>query len=108
MKHSFELALLLSALAAFGCKNDDDGDGDGDESATATLEPQIEGALGRNNPPETSAANRIDRAGRPAISAALISTFARHAADPHRYLGLDRLLSRSWCTCDRDRSAARS
>lgn len=73
MKHSLELTLLLSALAVFSCKSDDDG-GDEDTS-TQPLAPAIEGALGRNGRPETPAANRIDRAGRPAISAALISTF---------------------------------
>ena len=76
MKHSFELALLLSALAVFGCKNDDDGD---DDTATEHLEPAPEGALGKDNPPQTSAANRIDRAGRPAISAALVSPFTPDA-----------------------------
>jgi hypothetical protein len=84
MKHSIEFALLLSALAAFGCKND----GDGDDTATENLEPAtFEGALGRANPPETLAANRIDRAGRPAITAALISPFtpASRDADQDRY-----------------------
>lgn len=92
MKYSFELALLLSALAVFGCKNDDDDDGedirDGDGTAIENLDPgRIEGALGRNNRPETSAATRIDRAGRPAISAALISSFApaTRTADLDRY-----------------------
>ena len=92
MKHSFELTLLLSALAisstALSCKSDDDGnDGDDDDIATENLEPApIEGALGPNGRPETPAANRIDRAGRVAISAALISTF-----DPdNRVADLDR------------------
>jgi len=90
MKHSFELALLLSALAvcsvSVSCKSDDDG-GDEEDTSTETLEPApIEGALGPNGRPETPAANRIDRSGRPAISAALISTF-----DPdNRQADLDR------------------
>jgi hypothetical protein len=86
MKHSFELALLLTGLAvvtgAVSCKGDDD-----EDTATENLQPApIEGALGRNGRPETPAANRIDRAGRVAISAALISTF-----DPdNRNANLDR------------------
>jgi hypothetical protein len=88
MKHSFELTLLLSALAvcsAASCKSDDDGDDE--DTSTENLDPApIEGALGPNGRPETPAANRIDRAGRVAISAALISTF-----DPdNREADLDR------------------
>jgi hypothetical protein len=84
MKHSLELMLLLSGLAVFACKNDDDG-GDTDTD-TENLQP-IEGALGKNGRPETPAANRIDRAGRPAISAALISPFTPddRTADLDRY-----------------------
>lgn len=87
MKHSLELTLLLSALAivSVSCKSDDDGDDE--DTATENLEPApIEGALGPDGRPETPAANRIDRAGRVAISAALISPF-----DPdNRVADLDR------------------
>lgn len=81
MKHSFELALLLSALTAFSCKSDDT------DTNTSNLEPAPEGALGKGGRPETPGANRIDRAGRPAISAALISTFspATRQEDLDRY-----------------------
>jgi hypothetical protein len=75
MQHSFKfytVSLCLASLAAFGCKEEDNG-GDTD-STTETLQP-IEGALGRANRPDTPASARIDRAGRPAITAALISTF---------------------------------
>jgi len=89
MKRSFDLALLLSALvvctASVSCKSDDDGD---EDTSTENLEPApIEGALGRDGRPDTPAANRIDRAGRVAISAALISTFdpANREADLDRY-----------------------
>jgi hypothetical protein len=87
MKHSPELALLLAALGAFSCSSDDDGDDAPPEEATETLAPAIEGALGRAGRPSTPAAARIDRAGRPAITAALISTFnpPARAADVERY-----------------------
>lgn len=76
MKHTIELALLLAALGAVACSSDDDGGDDGDAPPDEQVEvAAIEGALGRGNRPETPAANRIDRVGRPAISAALISTF---------------------------------
>jgi hypothetical protein len=83
MKHTFELALFLSALSVFACKSDDD-DTDTD---TEDLQPAPEGALGKGGRPETPGANRIDRAGRPAISAALISTFSpdTREADLDRY-----------------------
>lgn len=58
------LALGMTCVALGSCS--DDGDTD-----TATL--RAEGALGRDNPPRIG--ERIDRAGRPAITAALISTF---------------------------------
>jgi hypothetical protein len=85
MKHSFELVLLLSALAVVSCKSDDDDDDD--DTTTENLPLAPEGALGRNGRPETPGANRIDRAGRPAISAALISTFnpAARVEDLDRY-----------------------
>ncbi len=70
MKHMTKLALLLTALVAFGCKNDDD-----EDTAAGNLLPEVDGALGKANRPDTPDAARIDRAGRPAISAALISTF---------------------------------
>jgi hypothetical protein len=86
MKHSLELALLLAALGAFGCSSDDDGD-DAPEEVTEPLATVIEGALGRNGRPATPGSARIDRAGRPAITAALISTFnpADRDADLARY-----------------------
>jgi hypothetical protein len=59
------LALGMTCLALGSC-NEDDGDAD-----TETL--RAEGALGKDNPPELG--DRVDRAGRPAITAALISTF---------------------------------
>lgn len=67
MKHLHSL-VILAALAAASCSSDDDG---GD----------VSGALGRANRPSPAAADRIDRAGRPAISAALISTFNPAARD---------------------------
>lgn len=60
------LALGITCLALGSCN--DDGDTD-----TETL--RAEGALGKANPPRIAAGSRIDRAGRPAITAALISTF---------------------------------
>jgi len=81
VKYSLKFALLLSVLAAAACKNDDD-----TESTTGNLRP-VEGALGKANRPATAAADRIDRAGRPAVTAALISTFdpANSQADRDRY-----------------------
>lgn len=79
----FNLALccgLLLPLAVGACNGDDD-DGDNADVPTtagnANLLPAVAGARGANSPPELG--DRIDRAGRPAIGAALISTFT---ADP--------------------------
>jgi hypothetical protein len=66
---TFRLGALLLALAPFACSDDEPG------TATGNLV----GALGKANRPDTD--NRIDRAGRPAISAALISTFNPSARD---------------------------
>jgi hypothetical protein len=86
MKHSIShsvrtlgLAGLCVALLA-GCK--DDGDDAADEgvsgassvnAAQGNLLPTVRNALGKANPPRLGA--RIDDAGRPAITAALIETF---------------------------------
>lgn len=72
------LGALILSLAALSCASDD-------EPGTAT--GNLVGALGRANRPLPVAADRIDRAGRPAISAALISTFNPSAreADLERY-----------------------
>lgn len=72
------LGALLLALLPLSCSSDD-------EPGTAT--GNLVGALGKNNRPVPAAADRIDRAGRPAISAALVSTFAPDAqqADLERY-----------------------
>jgi hypothetical protein len=69
---------LLLLLAPFACSSDD-------EPGTAT--GNLVGALGKGNRPSPVGADRIDRAGRPAISAALISTFDPGAreADLDRY-----------------------
>jgi hypothetical protein len=82
MNHSLKLALLLPLLVSFGCKSDDDDDRD-----TDTATGNLEGALGKANRPKTPLSARIDRAGRPAISAALISPFnpADRTADLDRY-----------------------
>jgi hypothetical protein len=82
MKHLILFAASL-ALIASGCKGDDDDK----DTATGNLLPQVEGALGKANRPQPVGADRIDRAGRPAISAALISTFTPDArqADLDRY-----------------------
>jgi len=89
MKHSIELALLLAALGAFACSSDDGDDGDDDEAPPdeQTEVAPIEGALGRAGRPATPGSARIDRAGRPAITAALVSTFnpADRDADLDRY-----------------------
>lgn len=76
MKHLHSL-VILAALAAASCSSDDD---------TDTQTGSLRGALGRSNRPAPAAADRIDRAGRPAISAALISTFNPDA----RVADLDR------------------
>src|SRR5690606_13301200 len=72
------LGALLLALLPLSCSSDD-------EPGAAT--GNLVGALGKNNRPVPAAADRIDRAGRPAISAALVSTFAPDAqqADLERY-----------------------
>lgn len=62
------LALGVSCIALGSCNDDDP------ETAAAAL--RSGGALGKGNPPEIIARERIDRIGRPAITAALISTFA--------------------------------
>jgi hypothetical protein len=71
------LGAILFVLAPFACSSDD-------EPGTAT--GNLVGALGKGNRPEPEGADRIDRAGRPAISAALISTFD----PPAREADLDR------------------
>lgn len=58
------LALGISCVALGSCNEDGDTD-------TETL--RAEGALGKRNPPRIG--ERVDRTGRPAITAALISTF---------------------------------
>jgi hypothetical protein len=75
MKH---LGALLLMIAPLSCSSDE-------EPGTAT--GNLVGALGKRNPPGPVGAERIDRAARPAISAALISTFAPDArqADLDRY-----------------------
>ncbi|HEU4582209.1 MAG TPA: hypothetical protein VFS67_28330 [Polyangiaceae bacterium] len=80
----FNLALccgLLLPLALGACNGDDNDDDQADIPSTAgnanLLPAPIPGARGANNPPDPG--DRIDRAGRPAIGAALISTFT---ADP--------------------------
>jgi hypothetical protein len=85
MKHMIVLALSLSALGALSCKGDD-GDDDNDTN-TEALQLQIEGALGKANRPSPAARARIDRAGRPAVTAALISPFTpdTRQADVDRY-----------------------
>jgi len=71
-------ALSLAAVALPACNGDDNKDNADDAismagSATLSLLPAIPNARGAGNPPDLGA--RIDRAGRPAISAALIGTF---------------------------------
>jgi hypothetical protein len=80
----YNLALCCGLLLplALGACNGDDNDGDkADTPSTAgnanLLPPAIPNARGANNPPELG--DRIDRAGRPAIGAALISTFTADA-----------------------------
>lgn len=72
------LGALLLVLAPWACSSDD-------EPGTATS--NLVGALGKANPPSPENADRIDRAGRPAITAALISTFDPDSrqADLERY-----------------------
>jgi hypothetical protein len=60
------LGALLLVVASLSCSSDD-------EPGTAT--GNLVGALGKGNRPNPVGGERIDRAGRPAISAALISTF---------------------------------
>ena len=57
------LALGLTCVALGSCKEDDATDTD-----METL--RAEGALGKANPPRVPTGSRIDRAGRPAITAA--------------------------------------
>jgi hypothetical protein len=83
MKH-LNLALCCGLLLPFAlgaCNGDDNDDDKADTPSTAgnanLLPPAIPGARGASSPPELG--ERIDRAGRPAIGAALISTFT---ADP--------------------------
>jgi hypothetical protein len=85
MKHLILIACSLVALGASGCK--DDGDDGDDETSNEPLLPEVEGALGKANRPVLASADRIDRAGRPAISAALISSFTpdERTADLDRY-----------------------
>jgi hypothetical protein len=71
---------LLTALTLCACNGDDKDNGDAVNTAgSASLLPStpIPGARGPNAPPTLGP--RIDRAGRPAITAALIATFE---ADP--------------------------
>ena len=79
----FRLAsCLLTALGLCACNGDDNG-GNGDALSTAgsanLLPAPITGARGAGNPPTLG--KRIDRAGRPAITAALVSAFE---ADPDK------------------------
>jgi hypothetical protein len=81
MKHHSamnHLGALLLVLAPLSCSSDE-------EPGTAT--GNLVGALGKGNPPRPASGDRIDRAGRPAISAALISTFKpdTREADLDRY-----------------------
>lgn len=72
------LGALLLLLAPLSCASDD-------EPGSSTS--RLVGALGKSNRPRPAPADRIDRAGRPAISAALISTFnpSQQEADLDRY-----------------------
>jgi hypothetical protein len=71
-------AIAISALACNGNGNGNDSTNDAISTAGRNsllpAEVQIAGARGRANPPDLGV--RIDRAGRPAITAALISTFS--------------------------------
>ncbi|HVZ31519.1 MAG TPA: hypothetical protein VG963_03790 [Polyangiaceae bacterium] len=78
---TFSVFALCLGLGSLGCKDNKD-DGADDEVSTAgsnSLLPEtpIAGALGPGNPPALGP--RLDRAGRPAISAALIETFSGDA-----------------------------
>jgi hypothetical protein len=78
---SFSVFALCLGLVTLGCKDNKD-DGAGDEVSTGgsnSLLPEapIPNALGPGNPPPLGV--RLDRAGRPAISAALIETFSGDA-----------------------------
>jgi hypothetical protein len=83
--------LLLSLAACNGDESGGDGGGGSMMAAGggggAAGAGMGNGALGRANPPPIPAANRIDRIGRPAITAALISAFApdTQAADRDAY-----------------------
>jgi hypothetical protein len=70
---------LLTALVLCACNGDDNDDGDAVNTAgSANLLPApIPGARGANAPPVLG--QRIDRAGRPAITAALVSAFEADA-----------------------------
>jgi hypothetical protein len=70
MQHSIKLSVLalsLTGLSLGSCSDDDAG---------------VPGALGRDNRPDPGA--QIDRAGRPAITAALVSTFSPATRDGDR------------------------
>jgi hypothetical protein len=97
MNHSMQhsaLALFLIATAVSSCKGDDaddDNGGAGSSSLPQTVLsnlPAVAGALGPSSPPERLG-QQIDRAGRPAITAALIGTFnadtAARDAERDRY-----------------------
>lgn len=87
MKTTLGFALLICAFASTACKSDDGDEGGGDDTAAGNLQPEVDGALGRGGRPQPPASARLDRVGRPAISAALISTFNPDAqqADLERY-----------------------
>jgi hypothetical protein len=71
---------LLTALSLCACNGDDKDNGDAITMAgSASLLPAISGARGAGNPPTLG--KRIDRAGRPAITAALVAAFE---ADPDK------------------------
>ncbi|HKO91510.1 MAG TPA: hypothetical protein VJU61_10180, partial [Polyangiaceae bacterium] len=82
-------ALALLALGIGAC-NDDDNDDTSDTpaaagSATLAATPApIPGARGKGNPPNPAADTRIDRAGRVAITAALVGTFNANPEDTTR------------------------
>jgi hypothetical protein len=71
MQHSIKLSMLALGLAGLSLGSCSD---DGDAS--------VPGALGRDNRPDPGA--QIDRAGRPAITAALVSTFSPDTRDGDR------------------------
>jgi hypothetical protein len=88
----FNLAVCCSVLLPFAlgaCNGDDNDDNKSDTPSTAgnaNLLPAIPGARGASSPPDLG--DRIDRAGRPAIGAALIGTFEADA-DAKRKLTAD-------------------